>query len=66
MAAKCAYVEKVGAIYYVRKRLPRAWQGHVAGTVLRLSLGTKDSAEAIRRGLEALAVFEELLGMEPA
>ncbi|HVY15705.1 MAG TPA: site-specific integrase [Rhodopila sp.] len=65
MAAKCAYVEKVGAIYYVRKRLPRAWQGRVAGTVLRLSLGTKDRAEAIRRGLEALAVFEELLRMEP-
>ncbi|MGN6683952.1 MAG: DUF6538 domain-containing protein, partial [Devosia sp.] len=65
MAAKCAYVEKVGAIYYVRKRLPRAWQGRVAGTVLRLSLGTKDRAEAIRWGLEALAVFEELLRMEP-
>ncbi|WP_366246979.1 DUF6538 domain-containing protein [Devosia sp. 67-54] len=44
MAAKCAYVEKVGAVYYVRKRLPRAWQGRVAGTVLRLSLGTRDRA----------------------
>lgn len=22
MAAKCAYVEKVGTIYYVRKRIP--------------------------------------------
>ena len=24
MAAKCAYVEKIGAVYYVRKRIPRA------------------------------------------
>lgn len=65
MAAKCAYVEKVGAVYYVRKRIPRAWQGRVAGDVLRLSLGTKDRAQALRWGLEALAVFEELLRMEP-
>jgi len=27
MAAKCAYVEKVGAVYYVRKRIPSAWKG---------------------------------------
>ena len=37
MAAKCAYVEKIGAVYYVRKRIPRAWTGRVAGDVLRLS-----------------------------
>lgn len=24
MAAKCSYIEKVGAIYCVRKRIPRA------------------------------------------
>src|SRR5690606_28209992 len=65
MAAKCAYVEKVGAIYYVRKRIPRAWTGPVEGEVLRLSLRTKDRVTAIKRGLEALAVFEELLRMEP-
>src|SRR5690606_32252192 len=65
MAAKCAYVEKVGAVYYVRKRIPRAWRGRVAGDVLRLSLGTKDRAQALKWGLEALAVFEELLRMEP-
>lgn len=65
MAAKCAYVEKVGAIYYVRKRIPRAWTGRVEGDVVRLSLRTKDRLTAIKRGLEALAVFEELLRMEP-
>jgi len=65
MAAKCAYVEKVGAVYYVRKRVPRAWQGHITGEVLRLSLGTKERAQAIKWGLEALAVFEDLLGMAP-
>ncbi|NMA96682.1 MAG: hypothetical protein GX970_00995, partial [Phyllobacteriaceae bacterium] len=65
MAAKCAYVEKVGAIYYVRKRIPRAWTGRVEGEVVRLSLRTKDRVTAIKRGLEALAVFEELLRMEP-
>lgn len=55
---------KVGAVYYVRKRIPRAWQGRVAGDVLRLSLGTKDRAQALRWGLEALVVFEQLLGVE--
>ena len=65
MAAKCAYVEKVGAVYYVRKRIPRAWIGRVRGDVLRLSLRTKDRAEALKWGLEALAVFEDLLRMEP-
>lgn len=65
MAAKCAYVEKVGAIYYVRKRIPRAWTGRVEGEVVRLSLRTKDRVTAIKRGLEALAVFEDLLRMEP-
>jgi hypothetical protein len=65
MAAKCAYVEKIGAIYYVRKRIPRAWNGRVEGEVLRMSLRTKDRVTAIKRGLEALAVFEELLQMEP-
>ena len=64
MAAKCAYVEKVGAVYYVRKRIPRAWKRQ-DGEVVRMSLRTKDRATALRRGLEALAVFEELLGMEP-
>lgn len=64
MAAKCAYVEKVGAVYYVRKRIPRAWSGRVEGEVVRMSLRTKDRATAIKRGLEALAVFEELLRME--
>lgn len=65
MAAKCSYVEKVGAIYYVRKRFPRAWKGRVSGEVVRLSLRTKDRAQALRWGLEALAVFEKLLRMEP-
>jgi hypothetical protein len=65
MAAKCAYVEKVGAIYYVRKRIPQAWTGRVESEVVRLSLRTKDRVTAIKRGLEALAVFEELLRMEP-
>lgn len=65
MAAKCAYVEKVGAAYYVRKRIPRAWSGRVEGEVVRMSLRTKDRVTAIKRGLEALAVFEELLRMEP-
>lgn len=31
----------------------------------RLSLRTKDRAQALRWGLGALAVFEELLRMEP-
>lgn len=65
MAAKCAYVEKVGAVYYVRKRIPRAWNGRVEGEVVRMSLRTKNRVTAIKRGLEALAVFEELLRMEP-
>lgn len=65
MAAKCAYVEKVGAVYYVRKRIPRAWTGRVEGEVVRLSLRTKDRVTAIKRGLETLALFEELLRMEP-
>lgn len=65
MAAKCAYVEKIGTVYYVRKRIPRAWKGRVAGEVVRLSLRTKDRALALKWGLEALAVFEELLRMEP-
>lgn len=65
MAAKCAYVEKVGAVYYVRKRIPRAWNGRVTGEVLRLSLRTKDRAKALIWGLETLAVFEDLLRMEP-
>lgn len=34
--------------------------------VVRLSLRTKDRAQALRWGLEALAVFEELLRMDPA
>ena len=65
MAAKCAFIEKVGAVYYVRKRIPRAWKGRVDGEVLRLSLRTKDRKQALVRGLEALAVFEELLSMDP-
>lgn len=65
MAAKCAYVEKVGAVYYVRKRIPRAWNSQAEGEVVRMSLRTKDRATALKRGLEALAVFEELLSMEP-
>lgn len=65
MAAKCAYVEKVGAVYYVRKRIPRAWMGRVGGDVLRLSLRTKDRVQALKWGLEALAVFEDLLSMTP-
>lgn len=65
MAAKCAYVEKVGAVYYVRKRIPRAWKGRVEGDVVRFSLRTKDRALALKWGLEALAVFEELLRMAP-
>ena len=65
MAAKCAYVEKVGAVYYVRKRIPRAWSGRGEGEVVRMSLRTKDRVTAIKRGLEALAVFEELLQMKP-
>lgn len=65
MAAKCAYVEKVGAVYYVRKRIPRAWNRQAEGEVVRMSLRTKDRLTALKRGLEALAVFEELLRMEP-
>ncbi|KFL30281.1 hypothetical protein JP75_17090 [Devosia riboflavina] len=65
MAAKCAYVEKVGAVYYVRKRIPRAWNRQTEGEVVRLSLRTKDRVTALKWGLETLAVFEELLGMEP-
>lgn len=65
MAAKCAYVERVGAVYYVRKRIPHAWKGRVKGDVLRLSLRTKDRVKALILGLEALAVFEDLLRMEP-
>jgi hypothetical protein len=65
MAAKCGYVEKVGSVDYVRKRIPRAWSASAEGVVLRLSLRTKDRPEALRRGLEALVVFEELLQMEP-
>src|SRR5690606_40363896 len=65
MAAKCAYVEKVGAVYYVRKRIPRAWNRQAEGEIVRMSLRTKDRVTAIKRGLETLAVFEELLGMGP-
>lgn len=65
MAAKCAYVEKVGAVYYVRKRIPRGPNGRTEGDVVRMSLRTRDRVTAIKFGLEALAVFEELLGMEP-
>ena len=65
MAAKCAYVEKVGAVYYVRKRIPRAWNRQAEGEVVRMSLRTKNRVTALKRCLEALAVFEELLGMEP-
>ncbi|WP_332719418.1 DUF6538 domain-containing protein [Pelagibacterium mangrovi] len=65
MAAKCAYVEKVGAVYYVRKRIPQAWKGRMEGEVVRFSLRTKDRALALKWGLEALVVFEELLRMEP-
>jgi len=50
MAAKCAFIEKVGAVYYVRKRIPRAWKGRVDGEVLRLSLRTKDRMQALRFG----------------
>ena len=66
MAAKCAYVEKVGAVYYLRKRVPRSWQGNAGGEVLRLSLRTKDRAQALRWGLGALTVFEDLLRLENA
>lgn len=65
MAAKCAYVEKIGAVYYVRKRIPRAWKRPAEGNVVRMSLRTKDRVTALKWGLEALAVFEELLSMEP-
>jgi hypothetical protein len=65
MAAKCAYIEKVGAVYYVRKRIPRTWNRQVEGVVVRMSLRTKDRVTALKWGLEALAVFEELLSMEP-
>ena len=58
MAAKCAYVEKVGAAYYVRKRIPRTWNGRAKGEVVRLSLRTKDRVTALKWGLEALAVFD--------
>lgn len=34
--------------------------------VVRLSLRTKDRVTALRSGLKALVVFEELLRMEPA
>ena len=40
MAAKCAYVEKVGAVYYVRKRIRRGWNGQVEAEVVRMSLRT--------------------------
>ena len=65
MAAKCAYVEKVGAVYYFRKRIPRAWNGQLEDEVVRMSLRTRDRVTAIKRGLGALAVFEELLRMGP-
>jgi hypothetical protein len=64
-AAKCAYLEKVGAVYYVRKRIPRASKGRGTGEMLRLSLRTKERTRAIRLALEALAVFEDLLRLEP-
>jgi len=60
MAAKCAYVEKVGGVYYVRKRIPRAWKGGAEGEVLRLSLRTKDRAQALNWSLEALVQHKSL------
>lgn len=65
IAAKRAYVETVGAVYYVRKRIPRAWNGQAEDEVVRMSLRTKDRVTAMKRGLETLAVLEELLRMEP-
>ncbi len=64
MAAKCAYVEKVGAVYYVRKRIPRAWSLTFGHGVLRMSLRTTYRPTALRLGLGALAVFEQLLSRE--
>lgn len=40
MATKCAYVEKVGEVYYVRKRIRRGWNGQVEAEVVRMSLRT--------------------------
>ncbi|MBO9588523.1 DUF6538 domain-containing protein [Devosia sp.] len=65
MAAKCAYVEKIGAVYYVRKRIPHACKRQAEGDAVRMSLRTKDRVTALKWGLEALAVFEELLSTEP-
>jgi hypothetical protein len=33
MAAKCAYVQKVGAVHYVRKQLPYAWSERLRGAL---------------------------------
>ncbi len=66
MAAKASYVEKVGSIYYVRQRIPRAWSQTFGDGVLRLSLRTSDRPTALRLGVGALSVFEELLSKETA
>ena len=66
MAAKASYVEKVGSIYYVRKRLPHAWSQAFGDGVLRMSLRTSDRPTALRLGVGALSVFEELLSKETA
>lgn len=66
MAAKASYVEKVGSIYYVRKRIPRAWSQTFGDGVLRMSLRTSDRTTALRLGVGALSVFEELLSKETA
>src|SRR5690554_2920077 len=63
MAAKCAYVEKVGSVYYVRKRIPRAWKGRVRGDAVRLSLRTKDRVEALQH-LTRRLIDEQLLRPE--
>jgi integrase len=66
LAAKASYVEKVGSVYYVRKRIPRAWSQTFGDGVLRMSLRTSDRPTALRLGVGALSVFEELLSKETA
>lgn len=48
MAAKASYVEKVGSVYYVRKRIPRAGSRTFGEGTLRMSLRTSDRPTAVR------------------
>lgn len=48
MAAKCAYVEKIGAVYYGRRRIPRACKGRLVDEQLLLP-DAMTGADLVRR-----------------